>query len=113
ANYIKFKNANNQDVQKPADVEVTWERKPSTVEASLNKTGVVKVTYHVTDENGVVRDEVQTVTISTPVYHATLTQNPFKTTYGGEFVNKKQPRDGRRYINYNGGPHFNLTNLRV
>ncbi|VRL11181.1 surface anchored protein [Streptococcus pneumoniae] len=113
ANYIKFKNANNQEVQKPAGVDVTWERKPSTAEAGLNKTGVVKVTYYVTDENGAVLDEVQTVTISTPVYHATLTQNPFKTTYGGEFVNKKQPRDGRRYINYNGGPHFNLSNLRV
>ncbi|CJA40014.1 surface anchored protein [Streptococcus pneumoniae] len=113
ADYIKFKNANNQEVQKPADVEVTWERKPSTVEAGINKTGVVKVTYHVTDENGMVRDEVQTVTINTPVYHATLVQNPFKTTYGGEFVNKAQPRDGRRYINYNGRPHFNLSNLRV
>ncbi|VLR30742.1 surface anchored protein [Streptococcus pneumoniae] len=112
-NYIKFKNANGQEAQKPADVKVVWERRPSTAEAGLNKTGVVKVTYHVTDENGAVRDEVQTVTISTPVYHATLTQNPFKTTYGGEFVNKRQPRDGRRYISYNGGPHFNLTNLRV
>ncbi|HEV6957618.1 TPA: hypothetical protein VZH50_001990, partial [Streptococcus pneumoniae] len=113
ANYIKFKNANNQEVQKPSDVEVTWERKPSTVEAGLNKTGVVKVTYHVTDENGVVRDEIQTVTINTPVYHATLIQNPFTTTYGREFVNKNQPRDGRRYINYNGRNHFNLSNLRV
>ncbi|CRH94914.1 surface anchored protein [Streptococcus pneumoniae] len=113
ANYIKFKNANGQVVQKPADVEVTWERKPSTSEAGLNKTGVVKVTYHVTDENGVVRDEVRTVTISTPVYHATLIQNPFVTTYGQEFVNKNQPRDGRRYINYNGRAHFNLSNLRV
>ncbi|WP_152329753.1 YSIRK-type signal peptide-containing protein, partial [Streptococcus pneumoniae] len=113
ANYIKFKNANGQVVQKPADVEVTWERKPSTSEAGLNKTGVVKVIYHVTDENGVVRDEVRTVTISTPVYHATLIQNPFVTTYGQEFVNKNQPRDGRRYINYNGRPHFNLSNLRV
>ncbi|CIV61294.1 surface anchored protein [Streptococcus pneumoniae] len=55
ANYIKFKDANNQEVQKPADVKVTWERKPSTVEAGINKTGVVKVTYHVTDENGIVR----------------------------------------------------------
>ncbi|HES9820899.1 TPA: hypothetical protein VPM54_002158, partial [Streptococcus pneumoniae] len=68
ANYIKFKNANGQEAQKPADVEVVWERRPSTAEAGLNKTGVVKVTYHVTDENGVVRDEVQTVTINTPVY---------------------------------------------
>ncbi|WP_160315763.1 Rib/alpha-like domain-containing protein, partial [Streptococcus pneumoniae] len=113
ANYIKFKNANGQVVQKPADVEVTWERKPSTSEAGLNKTGVVKVTYHVTDENGAVRDEVQTVTINTPVYHATLIQNPFTTTYGREFVNKNQPRDGRRYISYNGRNHFNLSNLRV
>ncbi|VOY60408.1 surface anchored protein [Streptococcus pneumoniae] len=113
ADYIKFKNANNQEVQKPADVEVTWGRKPSTVEAGINKTGLVKVTYRVTDENGVVRDEVQIVTINTPVYHATLVQNPFKTTYGREFVNKNQPRDGRRYIDYNGRAHFNLTNLRV
>uniref|UniRef100_UPI001265B2DD Rib/alpha-like domain-containing protein n=2 Tax=Streptococcus pneumoniae TaxID=1313 RepID=UPI001265B2DD len=113
ANYIKFKNANGQVVQKPADVEVTWERKPSTSEAGLNKTGVVKVTYHVTDENGVARDEVRTVTINTPVYHATLVQNPFVTTYGREFVNKNQPRDGRRYINYNGRAHFNLSHLRV
>ncbi|CIW77453.1 surface anchored protein [Streptococcus pneumoniae] len=113
ANYIKFKNANGQVVQKPADVEVTWERKPSTSEAGLNKTGVVKVTYHVTDESGVVQDEVRTVTINTPVYHATLIQNPFVTTYGGEFVNKNQPRDGRRYINYNGRAHFNLSHLRV
>ncbi|CJC76183.1 DUF1542 domain-containing protein [Streptococcus pneumoniae] len=113
ANYIKFKDANNQEVQKPADVKVTWERKPSTVEAGINKTGVVKVTYHVTDENGIVRDEVRTVTINTPVYHATLVQNPFVTTYGREFVNKNQPRDGRRYINYNGRAHFNLSHLRV
>ncbi|HEV8760232.1 TPA: YSIRK-type signal peptide-containing protein [Streptococcus pneumoniae] len=113
ANYIKFKNANNQEVQKPAGVEVTWERKPSTAVAGLDKTGVVKVTYHVTDENGAVRDEVQTVTINTPVYHATLIQNPFTTTYGREFVNKNQPRDGRRYISYNGRNHFNLSNLRV
>ncbi|VOY67259.1 surface anchored protein [Streptococcus pneumoniae] len=113
ADYIKFKNANNQEVQKPADVEVTWGRKPSTVEAGINKTGLVKVIYRVTDENGVVRDEVQTVVINTPVYHATLVQNPFKTTYGREFVNKNQPRDGRRYIDYNGRAHFNLTNLRV
>ncbi|HEV4631316.1 TPA: hypothetical protein VY046_001940, partial [Streptococcus pneumoniae] len=113
ANYIKFKNANNQEVQKPAGVEVIWERKPSTAVAGLDKTGVVKVTYHVTDENGAVRDEVQTVTINTPVYHATLIQNPFTTTYGREFVNKNQPRDGRRYINYNGRAHFNLSNLRV
>uniref|UniRef100_UPI000679CA82 hypothetical protein n=1 Tax=Streptococcus pneumoniae TaxID=1313 RepID=UPI000679CA82 len=105
ANYIKFKNANNQEVRKPSDVEVAWERKPSTEEAGLNKTGVVKVTYHVTDENGIVRDEVKTVTINTPVYHATLVQNPFVTTYGREFVNKNQPRDGRRYINYNGRAH--------
>ncbi|CIN68876.1 DUF1542 domain-containing protein [Streptococcus pneumoniae] len=113
ADYIKFENANGQVVQKPADVEVTWERKPSTSEAGLNKTGVVKVTYHVTDENGVVRDEVRTVTISTPVYYATLIQNPFVTTYGQEFVNKNQPRDGRRYINYNGRAYFNLSHLRV
>ncbi|HEU1826863.1 TPA: YSIRK-type signal peptide-containing protein, partial [Streptococcus pneumoniae] len=113
ANYIKFKNANNQEVQKPAGVEVIWERKPSTAVAGLDKTGVVKVTYHVTDENGVVRDEVQTVTINTPVYHATLIQNPFTTTYGREFINKNQPRDGRRYINYNGRAHFNLSHLRV
>ncbi|TVX11094.1 YSIRK-type signal peptide-containing protein, partial [Streptococcus pneumoniae] len=113
ANYIKFKSANNQEVQKPSDVEVAWERKPSTAEAGLNKTGVVKVTYHVTDEDGMVRDEVRTVIINTPVYHATLTQNPFKTTYGREFVNKNQPRDGRRYIDYNGRAHFNLSNLRV
>ncbi|MDS8226907.1 hypothetical protein RLH49_07565, partial [Streptococcus pneumoniae] len=113
ANYIKFKSANNQEVQKPSDVEVAWERKPSTAEAGLNKTGVVKVTYHVTDEDGMVRDEVRTVIINTPVYHATLVQNPFKTTYGREFVNKNQPRDGRRYIDYNGRAHFNLTNLRV
>ncbi|WP_179130551.1 YSIRK-type signal peptide-containing protein, partial [Streptococcus pneumoniae] len=113
ANYIKFKNANNQEVQKPSDVEVTWERKPSTAVEGLNKTGQVKVTYHVTDENGAVRDEVRTVTINTPVYHATLIQNPFTTTYGREFVNKNQPRDGRRYINYNGRAHFNLSNLRV
>ncbi|WP_235791028.1 YSIRK-type signal peptide-containing protein, partial [Streptococcus pneumoniae] len=112
-NYIKFKNANNQEVQKPSDVEVTWERKPSTAVEGLNKTGQVKVTYHVTDENGMVRDEVRTVTINTPVYHATLVQNPFVTTYGREFVNKNQPRDGRRYINYNGRAHFNLSNLRV
>uniref|UniRef100_UPI00070E28EC hypothetical protein n=1 Tax=Streptococcus pneumoniae TaxID=1313 RepID=UPI00070E28EC len=112
-NYIKFKNANNQEVQKPSDVEVTWERKPSTAVEGLNKTGQVKVTYHVTDENGMVRDEVRTVTINTPVYHATLVQNPFVTTYGREFVNKNQPRDGRRYINYNGRAHFNLSHLRV
>ncbi|WP_225204166.1 YSIRK-type signal peptide-containing protein, partial [Streptococcus pneumoniae] len=113
ANYIKFKNANGQVVPKPADVEVTWGRKPSTSEAGINKTGLVKVTYHVTDESGVVQDEVRTVIINTPVYHATLIQNHFVTTYGREFVNKNQPRDGRRYINYNGRPHFNLSNLRV
>ncbi|HET0716360.1 TPA: hypothetical protein VQK47_001977, partial [Streptococcus pneumoniae] len=112
-NYIKFKNANNQEVKKPSDVEVAWERKPSTTVAGLDKTGVVKVTYHVTDENGVARDEVQTVVINTPVYHATLTQNRYVATYGGEFISKAQPRDARRYINYNGGPHFNLRNLRV
>ncbi|CIZ97631.1 surface anchored protein [Streptococcus pneumoniae] len=111
--YIKFKNANNQEVQKPSGVDVTWGRKPSTDVAGLDKTGVVKVTYHVTDENGMVRDEVRTVTINTPVYHATLIQNPFVTTYGREFTNKNQPRDGRRYINYNGRAHFNLSHLRV
>ncbi|WP_461531927.1 hypothetical protein, partial [Streptococcus pneumoniae] len=112
-NYIKFKNANNQEVRKPSDVEVAWERKPSTTVAGLDKTGVVKVTYHVTDENGVARDEVQTVVINTPVYHATLTQNRYVATYGGEFISKKQPRDARRYINYNAGSHFNLGRLRV
>ncbi|WP_160313378.1 Rib/alpha-like domain-containing protein, partial [Streptococcus pneumoniae] len=113
ANYIKFKDANNQEVQKPADVKVTWERKPSTVEAGINKTGVVKVTYHVTDENGIVRDEVKTVTINTPVYHATLTQNRYVATYGGEFINRRNPTDGRRYINYNAKSHFQLNNLRA
>ncbi|WP_079017538.1 YSIRK-type signal peptide-containing protein, partial [Streptococcus pneumoniae] len=103
ANYIKFKNANGQEVRKPSGVDVTWERQPSTATEGLDKTGVVKVTYHVTDENGATRDEVKTVTVNTPVYHATLKQNPFVTTYGREFISGRYPKDGRVFINYNGG----------
>ncbi|VJF29175.1 surface anchored protein [Streptococcus pneumoniae] len=113
ANYIKFKNANGQEVPKPSGVDVTWGSKPSTAVAGLDKTGLVKVTYHVTDENGVVRDEVRTVAIRTPVYHATLKQNPFVTTYGREFISGRYPKDGRLFINYNGGSHFNLRNIRA
>lgn len=113
ANYIKFKNANRQEVRKPSGVDVTWERQPSTATEGLDKTGVVKVTYHVTDENGATRDEVKTVTVNTPVYHATLKQNPFVTTYGREFISGRYPKDGRVFINYNGGSHFNLRNIRA
>ncbi|HGL7795226.1 TPA: YSIRK-type signal peptide-containing protein, partial [Streptococcus pneumoniae] len=113
ANYIKFKNANGQEVRKPSGVDVTWERQPSTATEGLDKTGVVKVTYHVTDENGATRDEVKTVTVNTPVYHATLKQNPFVTTYGREFISGRYPKDGRVFINYNGGSHFNLRNIRA
>ncbi|VNN95814.1 surface anchored protein [Streptococcus pneumoniae] len=112
-NYIKFKDANNREIQKPDGVEVTWAEKPSTAQEGLNKTGRIKIAYYLTSESGVAVKQEKFVTISTPVYHATLTQNPFKTTYGGEFVNKNQPRDGRRYINYNGTSHFNLRELRV
>ncbi|HEW2799277.1 TPA: YSIRK-type signal peptide-containing protein, partial [Streptococcus pneumoniae] len=113
ANYIKFKNANGQEVRKPSGVDVTWERQPSTATEGFDKTGVVKVTYHVTDENGATRDEVKTVTVNTPVYHATLKQNPFVTTYGREFISGRYPKDGRVFINYNGGSHFNLRNIRA
>ncbi|EPD17484.1 hypothetical protein SP4UMMC_11272, partial [Streptococcus pneumoniae MNZ14] len=34
-------------------------------------------------------------------------------TYGGEFINRRNPTDARRYINYNGGPHFSLRELRA
>ncbi|MDG9295708.1 YSIRK-type signal peptide-containing protein, partial [Streptococcus pneumoniae] len=112
-NYIKFKDANNREIQKPDGVEVTWAEKPSTAQEGLNKTGRIKIAYYLTSESGVAVKQEKFVTIRTPVYHATLTQNPFKTTYGGEFVNKNQPRDGRRYINYNGTSHFNLRDLRV
>ncbi|HEW2783775.1 TPA: hypothetical protein V0Q38_002070, partial [Streptococcus pneumoniae] len=112
-NYIKFKDANNREIQKPDGVEVTWAEKPSTAQEGLNKTGRIKIAYYLTSESGVAVKQEKFVTISTPVYHATLTQNPFKTTYGGEFVNKNQPRDGRRYINYNGTSHFTLRDLRV
>ncbi|WP_078934495.1 YSIRK-type signal peptide-containing protein, partial [Streptococcus pneumoniae] len=37
ANYIKFKNANGQEVQKPAGVDVAWAEKPSTTQEGLNK----------------------------------------------------------------------------
>ncbi|COG73706.1 surface anchored protein [Streptococcus pneumoniae] len=112
ANYIKFKNANGEEVQKPSGVDVTWERKPNTAVASLNETGIVKVTYHVADGNGEVRDEVRNVTISTPVYHATLKQNPFVTTYGREFISGKSAKDGRLYISHNGRSHFRLNEIR-
>ncbi|WP_153299654.1 Rib/alpha-like domain-containing protein, partial [Streptococcus pneumoniae] len=34
-------------------------------------------------------------------------------TYGREFISGRYPKDGRVFINYNGGPHFNLRNLRA
>ncbi|RJP81580.1 YSIRK-type signal peptide-containing protein, partial [Streptococcus pseudopneumoniae] len=112
ANYIKFKNANGREVQKPSGVAVTWKRKPNTAVARLDETGIVKVTYHVADGNGGVRDEVRTVTISTPVYHATLKQDPFVTTYGREFFSGRSAKDGRLYINHNGRSHFGLKDIR-
>ncbi|VRN10580.1 surface anchored protein [Streptococcus pneumoniae] len=113
ANYIKFKNANGQEVQKPAGVDVAWAEKPSTTQEGLNKTGRIKITYHLTNENGMEVNREEFVTISTPVYHATLTQNRYVTTYGGEFTNRINPTDGRRYINYNAKSHFQLNNLRA
>ncbi|MEL0445104.1 YSIRK-type signal peptide-containing protein [Streptococcus pneumoniae] len=94
ANYVKFQ-ANGTDVTKPSDVEVTWQTKPSTAEAGLDKTGVVKVTYHVTDENGATKDEVQTVTISTPVYHATVNNGGvYTTTFGTRFTSSTSASGG-------------------
>ncbi|CGF50897.1 surface anchored protein [Streptococcus pneumoniae] len=113
ASYIKFKNANGQEVQKPAGVDVAWAEKPSTTQEGLNKTGRIKITYHLTNENGMEVNREEFVTISTPVYHATLTQNRYVTTYGGKFINRINPTDGRRYINYNAKSHFQLNNLRV
>lgn len=56
--YIQFKN-NNQNVTKPSAADVTWESQPNTATEGLDKTGVVKVTYHVTDGNGAAKDEVK------------------------------------------------------
>ncbi|CJF29063.1 surface anchored protein [Streptococcus pneumoniae] len=112
-NYIKFKNANNQEVQKPAGVDVAWAEKPSTAQEGLNKTGRIKITYHLTSESGADVKQEKFVTINTPVYHATLTQNRYTATYGGEFINRRNPTDGRRYINYNAKSHFQLDNLRA
>uniref|UniRef100_UPI0015639109 Rib/alpha-like domain-containing protein n=2 Tax=unclassified Streptococcus TaxID=2608887 RepID=UPI0015639109 len=82
--YIQFK-SNNQNVTKPA-ADVAWESQPNTAVEGLDKTGVVKVTYHVTDENGQPRDEVKNVTINTPVYHATVNGNGiYETTVGTNF----------------------------
>ncbi|WP_152411163.1 DUF1542 domain-containing protein, partial [Streptococcus pneumoniae] len=113
ANYIKFKNANGKEVQKPSGVDVVWAEKPSTAQEGLNKTGRIKITYHLTNESGAVVKQEKFVTISTPVYHATLTQNRYVATYGGEFINRRNPTDARRYINYNAKSHFQLNNLRA
>ena len=94
ANYVKFQ-ANGTDVAKPSDVEVAWQTKPSTAEAGLDKIGVVKVTYHVTDENGVAKDEVQLVTINTPVYHATVNNGGiYTTTFGTRFTSSTSASGG-------------------
>ncbi|WP_449160975.1 YSIRK-type signal peptide-containing protein, partial [Streptococcus sp.] len=94
ANYVKFQ-ASGTDVAKPSDVEVTWQTKPSTAEPGLDKTGVVKVTYHVTDENGAVKDEVQLVTIKTPVYHATVNNGGvYTTTFGTRFTSSTSASGG-------------------
>ncbi|MDS2380331.1 hypothetical protein RLM10_05715, partial [Streptococcus pneumoniae] len=113
SNYIKFKNANGQEVQKPSRVDVAWVEKPRTDEPGLSKTGRIKITYHLTSESGADVKQEKFVTINTPVYHATLTQNRYTATYGGEFINRRNPTDARRYINYNGGPHFSLRELRA
>ncbi|HEU8012507.1 TPA: YSIRK-type signal peptide-containing protein, partial [Streptococcus pneumoniae] len=113
ANYIKFKDANNQEVQKPAGVDVAWAEKPSTTQEGLHKTGRIKITYHLTNEDGIEVNREEFVTINTPVYHATLTQNRYVATYGGEFIDRRNPTDGRRYINYNAKSHFQLNNLRA
>uniref|UniRef100_UPI0015677D08 YSIRK-type signal peptide-containing protein n=1 Tax=Streptococcus sp. 428 TaxID=2582665 RepID=UPI0015677D08 len=82
--YVQFKNG-TQNVTKPA-ADVAWESRPNTAVEGLDKTGVVKVTYHVTDENGQPRDEVKNVTINTPVYHATVNGNGiYETTVGTNF----------------------------
>ncbi|CIX34361.1 Rib/alpha-like domain-containing protein [Streptococcus pneumoniae] len=112
-NYIKFKDANNREIQKPDGVEVTWSEKPSTAQEGLNKTGRIKIAYYLTSESGVAVKQEKFVTISTPVYHATLTQNRYVATYGGEFIDRRNPTDGRRYINYNAKSHFQLNNLRA
>ncbi|CKL76123.1 surface anchored protein [Streptococcus pneumoniae] len=113
SNYIKFKNANGQEVQKPSRVDVAWVEKPRTDEPGLSKTGRIKITYHLTSEIGAEVRQEKFVTINTPVYYATLTQNRYTATYGGEFINRRNPTDARRYINYNGGPHFSLRELRA
>ncbi|WP_171039210.1 hypothetical protein, partial [Streptococcus pseudopneumoniae] len=83
--YIQFKNG-TKEVRKPSVADVAWEKQPSTVVEGLDKTGVVTVTYHVTDENGQPRDEVKKVTISTPVYHATVKNGGvYTTTVGTKF----------------------------
>ncbi|WP_173228680.1 hypothetical protein, partial [Streptococcus sp. 4094] len=94
ANYVKFQ-ANGTDVAKPSDVEVAWQTKPSTAEAGLDKIGVVKVTYHVTDGNGATKDEVKTVTINTPVYHATANNGGvYTTTFGTRFTSSTSASGG-------------------
>ncbi|WP_267240967.1 YSIRK-type signal peptide-containing protein, partial [Streptococcus sp. Marseille-Q6488] len=99
--YIQFKN-NNQNVTKPSVADVTWERRPSTEEAGLDKTGVVKVTYHVTDENGQSRDEVKLVTIKTPVYHATVRDTGiYETTVGTNFSASTSATGGYLTSNFN------------
>ncbi|CTL95655.1 hypothetical protein ERS044109_00532 [Streptococcus pneumoniae] len=101
--YIQFKN-NTQNVSKPSVADVTWERQPSTATEGLDKTGVVKVTYHVTDENGVARDEVKTVTINTPVYHATVNNGGvYTTTVGTNFSASTSATGG--YVNSNFKPN--------
>lgn len=102
ANYVQFKD-NGTNVDKPAGVDVAWQTKPSTAVAGLDKIGRIKITYHVTDENGTVTDQVEYVDIKTPVYHATVKNNGiYETTFGTAFGSST-----------NAGPEYvtpNITN---
>ncbi|WP_172922247.1 MULTISPECIES: YSIRK-type signal peptide-containing protein [unclassified Streptococcus] len=100
-NYVKFVNG-NQTVAKPADMTVTWHKKPDTTTANVDQEGIVKVSYSATDENGALSTQSYFVTVKVPVYPPAQLKNNVGSYNNkqGTLSNGTNPED---YIEFKDG----------
>lgn len=99
--YIKFTNG-NQTVAKPEGVTVSWRQKPSTETANTSQTGIVEVSYTITDANGALTTQSHLVTVNVPVYHATVNgTGVYTTTFGRNFRSSTNAEGNYLTSNFN------------
>ena len=104
-NYIQFKNEKNENISKPDNVTVEWEREsePVTTTPNLNQIGRVKITYNnvkITGANGQETSAVEYVDVKVPVLHVTPKKTEVVATFGGNF--EAASNNSAIYYDHNG-----------